>query len=168
MTLLYLLRHAKSDWGEPDLADFDRPLAQRGRKASRAMAGYLENSDIRPELVLCSPALRARETLAKPVAKTWTVKPEVVFADWLYGASATRLLAELKDLPTGTTSVMLVGHNPGMHDLAASLAGTGAELDRLREKCPTGALAVLRVPAWNKLERGCAELVSFVVPRSLG
>lgn len=164
--LLYLLRHAKSDWGEPARPDLDRPLAPRGRKAARAMARYLESSGVCPELVLCSPARRARETL-EPVTEAWSVKPEVRFAAWLYGAPGSGLLAKLQELPPDTTSVMLVGHNPGLQDLATGLAGRGAKLGRLREKYPTGAMAVLGVPDWSRLEPGCAELVSFVAPRDL-
>jgi phosphohistidine phosphatase len=163
---LCLLRHAKSDRDDPALADIDRPLAPRGRKAARAMARYLKNSGIRPELILCSPARRARQTL-ELLTEAWPVFPNVSFAPWLYAASASKLLAKLRELPHEAASVMLIGHNPGLEDLATTLAGTGVDLDRLRDKYPTGALAALSLPNWRSLEPGCAELVSFVVPRDL-
>jgi phosphohistidine phosphatase len=126
---LYLLRHAKSDWDDPALADIDRPLAPRGRKAARAMARYLKNSGIRPELILCSPARRARQTL-ELLTEAWPVFPNVSFAPWLYAASASKLLAKLRELPHEAASVMLIGHNPGLEDLATTLAGTGVYLNR--------------------------------------
>lgn len=164
--LLYLLRHAKSDWGESATPDIERPLAPRGRKAARAMGRYLETSGISPELVLCSPARRTRETL-KLMADAGAVLPKAEFKDWLYAASASTLLANLQALPPETVSAMLIGHNPGVEELAAMLAGTGADLARLRDKFPTGALAALQVPDWGQLAPGCAELVTFVVPREL-
>jgi len=164
--LLYLLRHAKSDWGEPATPDIDRPLAPRGRKAARAMGRYLKNSGISPELILCSPARRTRQTL-ELIAEVWGVAPKVSFEPWLYAASASTLLANLQALPPRAVSAMLIGHNPGMEELAATLAGTGADLARLRDKFPTGALAALEVPDWRRLAPGCAELVTFVVPRDL-
>jgi phosphohistidine phosphatase len=164
--LLYLLRHAKSDWDDPSRTDIDRPLAPRGRKAAGAMSRYLKRADIRPELILCSPARRTRQTL-ELIGEAFELMPQVTFAPWLYAASAGQLLANLEELPPETASVMLIGHNPGLEDLATSLAGRGADLDRLRDKYPTGALAVLSVFDWRRLEPGCAELVSFVVPRDL-
>ena len=163
---LYLLRHAKSDWDDPTVADIDRPLAPRGRKAARAMGRYLKSSGTKPELVLCSPARRTRETL-KLMAEAGAVMPKVKFKDWLYAASASTILAHVEVLPSKVGSAMLIGHNPGLEELATSLAGRGADLSRLREKYPTGALAALRIPGWGELEPGCAELVSFVVPREL-
>ena len=162
--LLYLLRHAKSDWGELAAPDIDRPLAPRGRKAARAVGRHLKSSGTSPELILCSPARRTRQTL-ELITEVWEVAPKVSFEPWLYAASASTLLANLQALPPKTLSAMLIGHNPSMEELAATLAGTGAELARLRDKFPTGALATLRVPEWRQLAPGCAELVTFVVPR---
>lgn len=163
---LHLLRHAKSDWDDPSLADIDRPLASRGTKAARAMGRYLKKSTIRPELILCSPARRTRQTL-ELIGEAYEVMPKVRFEPWLYAASLNSLLANLGELPPETASVMVIGHNPGLEDLATTLAGTGTDLDRLRDKFPTGALASLRVPEWGSLEPGSAELAAFVVPRDL-
>ncbi|MEX2553568.1 MAG: histidine phosphatase family protein [Actinomycetota bacterium] len=164
--LLYLLRHAKSDWGEPATPDIDRPLAPRGRKAARSMGRHLKKSSIRPELILCSPARRTRQTLDL-IGRAFEIMPTVRLEPWLYAASLNSLMVNIGELAPETASVMLIGHNPGLEELAATLAGTGADLDRLRDKFPTGALATLSVPSWRDLGQGSAELVSFVVPRDL-
>jgi phosphohistidine phosphatase len=163
---LHLLRHAKSDWDDPSMADIDRPLASRGRKAARAIGRHLKKSSIKPELILCSPARRARQTLELMV-EAYEAMPKIKFEAWLYAASLNSLLVNMRKLPPETASVMVIGHNPGLEELATTLAATGADLDRLRDKFPTGALASLRVPEWGSLAPGCAELAAFVVPRDL-
>jgi phosphohistidine phosphatase len=152
---VYLLRHAKSSWNDPELADIDRPLAPRGRKAAKKMARYLRDHDVRPELVLCSPAARARETLA--AIGEGEIRPE------LYGASAAELLGVIQGLPDDASSVLLVGHNPGMEDLAGAFAPLPGET------FPTGALATFAFDCerWADVEPGGAELVDYVVPREL-
>jgi phosphohistidine phosphatase len=168
MRRVYLLRHAKSSWKDGSLADRERPLAGRGRKAARAMAGHLEDEGIRPDLVLCSPARRTRETLER-IEDALGDGIEARFEDALYGATEATLLRCLNALPDEVDSVMLIGHNPGLEDLAMALASEGAELDRLREKFPTAALATIDLPAdrWSAVERGRGELVAFVRPRDL-
>jgi phosphohistidine phosphatase len=152
---VYLLRHAKSSWDDPELADIERPLAPRGRKAAKKIARYLRDRDVHPELVLCSPAARARETLA--AIDEGEIRPE------LYGASADELLWVIRGLPDDASSVLLVGHNPGMEDLARSLAPLPGET------FPTGALATFAFDCerWADIEPGGAELVDYVVPREL-
>ncbi len=168
MKTLYLLRHAKSSWDDPRLADHERPLAPRGREAARRLAKHMARAKLRPELVLCSSAARAVETYE---ALAGALRgPEVSTEDGLYGAGTEDLLARLRQVGEGVRSVMLVGHNPGLADLAAALAGSGepADLGRLRDKLPTGALAVLSFDgAWAALRPGCASLESLVVPRDL-
>ncbi len=161
---LYLLRHAKSDWDDPKLADKDRPLAARGRKAMKAMARYLRHEAIHPELVLCSSAKRARQTLERVLPSLGDdVTLEV--EEGLYTFDDEPLFARLKQVPASVTSLMLVGHNPAMQDLTLRLAGSGADLTRVGSKFPTGALAVLTVPvAWSRLKSAVAELSSFVTP----
>jgi phosphohistidine phosphatase len=160
---LFLLRHAKSSWDEAGLADRDRPLAPRGRRATKLMARHLRDEKISPSLVLCSPARRTRETLE-------AVDPggEVKFEDALYGASETELLERLREVPDATDSVMLIGHNPAIHELALGLAGAGDRRAYMERKFPTGALATLAVPdQWRELGPGSAELVAFVTPKDL-
>jgi phosphohistidine phosphatase len=165
MRRLFLLRHAKSSWDEPGLADRERPLAARGRKASKLIGGHLREEGIAPELVLCSPSVRTRETLKRLGLGDGA---EVRIEDELYGASADELLAVLRDLPDELDSVMLIGHNPGIEDLTIRLAGEGEELVRVRDKFPTAALATLELDtSWRGLAPGGAELVAFVKPKEL-
>jgi len=166
MYALYLLRHAKSSWADPGLADRERPLAPRGRRDAKRIAKHLGRLGCSPELVLCSPAVRTRETLevVRPVLADSTI----VLEEDLYGASSDRLLARLRRVPDTVASVMLVGHNPGLHQLALALASSGDELGRLEAKFPTAALATLDVPRpWSRLAPGDATLSAFVVPKQL-
>jgi phosphohistidine phosphatase len=167
---LYLLRHAKSSWDDPGLSDAERPLAPRGERAARRMAGHFREADVKPDVVLCSPARRARQTL-EAVAAAFGPGTEVRVEEDLYGASAGELLVRLRQVLPGTGSVMVVGHNPGIHELALELVGAGDEraLADLRHKFPTAGLATLIVAegGWPDLDRGRAELDDFVVPRAL-
>ena len=165
MKRLYLLRHAKSSWDETSLPDAERPLAPRGRKAAKRIAGYAEREGIRPDLVICSTALRARQTLERVAPALG--QPEVAFDERLYGASEGQLLARLREVPDSVESVLLVGHNPGTEQLLALLAGAGRPLPA---EVPTGALASLssRAARWSELGPGRASLDAFVVPRELG
>ncbi len=164
-----MLRHAKSSWKDRSLADRDRPLSGRGKRAAKAMARHLEAEGIRPDLVLCSPARRARETLER-IEGAFGDQVQASFEEALYGASQAELLACLKVLPQEVGSVMLIGHNPGLEQLALVLASEGAGLARMREKYPTAALATIDLPAedWRAIERGSGELVAYVRPRDLG
>jgi phosphohistidine phosphatase len=166
---LYLLRHAKSSWDDPSLADHDRPLTPRGRKAAGRIAVHLRKAKVRPQLVLCSSATRALQTYE---ALSSGLKGPVVLSveDSLYGASDSELLARLHEVAETVSAVLLVGHNPGLQDLALGLSGDGdpASLARLGDKFPTGGLATLGVPTpWVELEPGQAYLESLVVPREL-
>ena len=169
--LVFLLRHAKSSWDEPGLADFDRPLAPRGERACEAMQRYIELGDIHPQLVLCSSAVRAAQTLDR-VKAALGEDAEVKHYRGLYLAGPQAMLNRLRRTAAGVRNVMLVAHNPGMHTLALRLAGAGAESDlaRMRTKFPTGALATLVFPgkSWADLDTGSCELHSFVVPREIG
>ena len=164
---LYLLRHAKSSWENPTLADHDRPLASRGRRASRVIADHLRRQRITPTLVLCSSSARTRETLER-ISATLGDEIEVRIEEDLYTASASDLLDRLRDVDPGADSVMLIGHNPALQNLALSLAGNGVDLRRLTEKFPTAALATLTFQcSWGGLTPGAAELVAFLTPREL-
>jgi phosphohistidine phosphatase len=167
MKRLYLLRHAKSSWKESGVPDHDRPLARRGRRASKAIAAHLREQDIAPELVLCSTARRARETFERVEPALGT--PVVRFEPELYGASADMLLDRLHEVPNVVGSVMLIGHNPSMQLLALDLARPGPAVRELEAKYPTAALAtlVLAGSSWRALRPGGAELAGFVQPREL-
>ena len=164
---LYLLRHAKSSWDDADVPDHDRPLAPRGERSMKAMARHLRHAGIHPQLVLCSSALRARQTLQRVLPALGDgVRLEV--EEELYSFDSAVLLRRLKRVPAAISSLMLVGHNPAMQDLALRLAGSGDALDRIGAKFPTGALAAIEVTsAWSRLRLGDARIASFVTPREL-
>ena len=144
MKRLFLLRHAKSSWDDPGLADHDRPLAPRGRRASALIAEHLRRTRIRPALVLCSSAKRTRETLEGLQQALSPV--EVQFEDELYGASSEELLQRLRAVPDEVESVMLIGHQPAIQELALHLAAEGSELERLRAKFPTASAGDPHLP----------------------
>lgn len=169
MRTLYVLRHAKSDWHHPGLADHDRPLAPRGERAAARMAEHLRSEGIEPTVVLCSSARRARQTLAalEPVLGDADVRIE----SGLYGADVVALLEQLAVVDDDVDSVLLIGHNPGLHELALELAGDGDAdvVEQLRAGLPTAALVTLALDrsAWSDLAPGTARLVGLVTPRSL-
>jgi phosphohistidine phosphatase len=146
------MRHAKSSWDQTDLSDHDRPLAPRGRKAAKRMGSYMKDKGFEPSIVLCSSAVRARQTweLAAP---SFSERTTLEVEQELYGAGDEELVARLRRLPPGASSVLLIGHNLGA----------------VRKKFPTAALAVLDAPIedWEGLRRGSAELTDFVTPKGL-
>jgi phosphohistidine phosphatase len=168
---ILLLRHAKSAWGQPGLDDHDRPLNRRGERAAEIMAEHIVHNAPRPDLILCSTAVRTRQTLAPLVHRLAAPAPPISFEKRLYLASEPELLARLRAVADEVRAILLIGHNEGVGELAASLPGHGvsATLASVRSKFPTGALAVLRAPngAWRELAPGAAELLSFVRPRDL-
>lgn len=168
MPTLLLLRHAKSGWDDPELPDHERPLSERGRRAAPAMGRRLRAAGLAPDLVLCSSAQRARETWAL-VAPQLARQPKLLVEDGLYLCGAAALLARLGRLRREET-VLVVAHNPDLHELAAMLAGDGAPADlaRLAAKFPTGALAALAVPDWRELAAGRSRLIFFATPRGEG
>jgi phosphohistidine phosphatase len=166
MPVLYILRHAKSSWDDPALADADRPLAPRGRKAARRLGRHLSDEGIRPALVLCSPAVRARETLAGIGAALAGVETRV--EPDLYRASASDLIERLRAVPDSVPSVIVIGHNPALQTLIVRLARPGPLRDRADAKLPTGAFATLELDGgWNVLADGGAKLAELVLPREL-
>jgi phosphohistidine phosphatase len=130
------------------------------------MAGYVRSKAPHVDLVLCSSALRTRETLERMTEAFGDA--EIVVEDELYGATDDELLERLRRVAEADETVAVIGHNPGIHDLAIALAGSGEGLDRMQAKFPTGALARLEFDGpWRRLARGGARLVSFVTPKDL-
>ena len=171
MKTVYLLRHAKSAWGPEFSADFERPLAPRGHKAAARMGRELKARGYIPDLVLCSQARRAVETWRLVAPELDAEVPEKIMRS-LYLAPPSRLIGVIHRQPDDLGSVMLIGHNPGMENLAAALAGPDSEPDalaRMARKFPTAALALLRfeIAAWSKAEPGCGTLTHFIQPRDL-
>jgi phosphohistidine phosphatase len=169
--MVLLLRHAKSAWSQPGLDDHDRPLNRRGERAAEAMADHIVRNVPRPDLILCSTTARTRQTLAPLVHRLSVPAPPISLERGLYLASADVLLERLRALTEEVGTVLLIGHNEGIGELAEGLAGSGraTDLTALRAKYPTGTLATLRAPAarWSDLASHSAELLSFVRPRDL-
>jgi len=164
---LLLLRHAKSAWGADAPTDFERPLAQRGRRDAPRMGAWLRESSLLPDHVVASPARRAAETVHLALAEMGLGEEAVVFADDVYEAAMFDLLDVLADCPATSRRVLLVGHNPALEDLVEHLAGRVAAPPG-GKLFPTAALAHLAMPDdWSRLPRGCAELLSFIRPRTL-
>jgi phosphohistidine phosphatase len=166
---LLVLRHAKSSWDHPGLADHDRPLNPRGQRAVEALRVHLAEGDAVPDLVLCSTARRTVETW-EGLAPAWPSAIPVAYEPDLYGATATALLRRIRQVPDSAGCVLVLGHNPGVHDLASGLTGDGGEHHRLRLdlEFPTAALATLEVPTgWAELAWQGATLADYLMPRDL-
>jgi phosphohistidine phosphatase len=138
MKSLYLLRHAKSSWKDPGLDDHNRPLNKRGRQAAKIMATYLKRSKIIPDLVICSTATRAKQTL-DPIVKAIN-PPKVILERKIFGGTQKELWEQLWDIHKSAKSVLLIGHNPALQNLALELAQTEKPLPFAGNKFPTGAI----------------------------
>ena len=164
------MRHAKSSWDDPKLSDHARPLNPRGRAAAISMRKVLRDLGLAPDVILVSSARRTLQTLE--ALEPWDETPLIEPMDALYLATPEALFTVLNGVAETARSVMMIGHNPGMHDLAVALAGTldpaNAMMRHLAEGYPTGALAEFTVPGpWSSLSPGGARLVRFVAPRDL-
>lgn len=170
MPTLYLLRHAKSSWEDTSLRDHERPLAPRGRRAAPAMGRFMSAEGLVPDRVLCSTAVRTRETWSL-VAPFLGEDLPVTYDRTLYGASARELLELLRGLPDDVGRVLVIGHNPGVELLALALAGEPEREDghRMRHKFPTAALAVFACDGegWTALGPSRCRLDRFVRPKDL-
>ncbi|MDQ1039571.1 phosphohistidine phosphatase [Streptomyces sp. V3I8] len=162
---IVLFRHAKADW--PDVADHERPLAERGRKDAAVAGRRLADSGIPFDLALCSTATRTRETW-KLAVQELPHRPKTVYEERLYEASPGELIAVLNETPDDVRSGVLIGHNPGVHGLADILGGRseGDAKERMSHReFPTAAFAVLSFTgSWKSLEPGAATLVDFWGP----
>jgi len=164
---LVLVRHAKSSWGDHALADRDRQLAPRGVAALPKMREHLEREGTSVDLVLCSAARRTVDTLAG-IRRSLAAGVRVTVEDAIYGAGVVSLLERLRVLDPVVRAVMVVGHNPSLQTLGALLAATGepSEMEQLRTKFPTGAIATLSFDGeWSTLDRDSARLDSLFMPR---
>lgn len=167
MRHVWLLRHGKSSWDDPGLADRDRPLSPRGVRDAAAMAAYLATVDV-PRLVLCSAGLRARQTLASVLPWLGT-ELEIRIEPELYTFDADVLLERLRRLDDEVVSVMFVGHNPALEELAMALSIDGELRRRLNQKYPTAALATIELPdvPWASFGEATGVLTRFVTPSDL-
>lgn len=168
MKTLYLLRHAKSSWKDARLDDHERPLNRRGREVAKTMAEYLRRAKVAPEIVLCSTAMRAKQTL-DPIAKR-IKPPKVVFERGIYEVPERKLWRYLWALPEDASSALVIGHNPGLHALALALGDAEAHkhLPPLGGKFPTGALVSFSFDGvWKELRPHSAHLLSFTRPKEI-
>ena len=155
------MRHAKSSWGEPSLADFERPLNERGLKAAPLVGRFMRRQRLRPDLILCSPAERARQT-ARLVAEAAGLNAPLRYDERIYEATPARLAEVISQVEDAADELLLVGHNPGLEGLLELLAGESRHM-------PTAALArvVLDLEKWSKLREGTGRVELFVRPKEL-
>jgi phosphohistidine phosphatase len=174
MRQLLLLRHAKSSWDDPAQPDHARPISARGRGAAAAIRQSMRDLGLVPDVVLVSSARRTLQTL--DALAPWDETPLIEPMNGLYLATAAQLLTIIRGISPTVRSLMVVGHNPGLHDLAMALVGAhamssnGHMLRRLAEGFPAGALAEITVaPVWRNLGEGegGSRLVRFLCPRDL-
>jgi phosphohistidine phosphatase len=167
MKRLLLLRHAKSSWDDAMLDDRERPLAPRGRRATGQLCGYLLQQDLSPALVLCSSALRTRETLAG-LLPAFRTDATIRIEEQLYGADEETLLRRIRSADEPVPSILAIGHNPAMHELARRLASGDPRSAEIDAGYPAGALAVFDISGeWSALDAASATVAEFVKPRDL-
>lgn len=173
MGTLLLFRHGKSDWSFPELEDFDRPLAKRGRKAAKAMGRLIAARRWVPDLVLCSAAKRTQETL-QIAQDQWDREPDVIVDERLYMASGGMMGDLIANMGGSAARVMVVGHNPGTGDLGLAMTARREPEDPtgyadMRGKFPTAALAVIdfEEAAWKTTDMLAGRLHAFIKPRDL-
>ena len=161
MKTLLLLRHAKSDWNDSSLKDFDRPLAARGERDAPRNGKALRKRGQLPDLIISSPAARAKATI-EAVAKAAKLDLEIRFDEAVYGASSAELIKLVLGLRDKSSCAMLVGHNPGFEDLVGRLSGS-------HERMPTAALACIefKVDRWDDVNDGEGKLVWLLTPKNL-
>ena len=155
------MRHAKSSWGEASLADFERPLNERGLKAAPLVGRFMRRQKLRPELILSSPAERARQTAAL-VAEAARLDAPLRYDERIYEATPARLAEVVSQVEEGVGELLLVGHNPGLEGFIEMLAGESRRM-------PTAALArvALDVEKWNRVREGVGRVELFVKPKEL-
>lgn len=161
MKRLLLLRHAKSDWDDSSLRDFDRPLAPRGERDAPRIGKALRKSGVVPDLIVSSPAARARATI-EAVTQAAKLANEIEFDEAVYGASSAELMKLIRRLPDRSECTLLVGHNPGFEDLLGRLTGS-------HERMPTAALACVEfdIDRWDDVEDKKGRLVWLLTPKHL-
>lgn len=171
MKRLTILRHAKSNWGDASLDDFNRPLNARGWKAARRMGKELKHRNFTFDFAIASPAARVRETIDGLIDSYGEPRFPIRFEPRVYAASVETLVELVHELPPDADNVLIVGHNPGLERLVTSLThddGKGLR-DRIAGKFPTAALAVieLQVSEWLEVEPGGGTVVELILPKEL-
>ena len=159
MKTLFVLRHAKSSWDNPDLADFERPLNSRGLDAARFIGTLIYDRELEPQAIVSSPAKRAKQTavLVKEIAE---ISKPVIFDERIYEASPLTLFNLIREFDEKYKSVLIVGHNPGFENLVRVLTGETVQM-------PTAALAKINLDSeiWSAIESGMGELEFLIRPK---
>ena len=159
MKTLFVLRHAKSSWENPDWSDFERPLNSRGLDAARFIGGLIYERALAPQIIVSSPAKRAKQTavLVKEIAE---ISKAVVFDERIYEASPLTLFNLIREFDEKYNSVLIVGHNPGFENLVRVLTGEIVQM-------PTAALAKIKIDSeiWSAIEAGMGELEFLIRPK---
>ena len=170
MRRLLLLRHAKSERARPGERDHDRVLAARGREQAPMVGAYMARHSLIPEHAIISTSARTRETW-KLVSASFPKGLKAVFDERIYEAAPPAIIAAAKECGPDVHTLLVVGHNPGLHELAALLIASGdiEARQRLNEKFPTGALVAIdfALDDWTRLHAHAGRLDHFVSPRSL-
>ena len=166
---IYIFRHAKSDWGDPSLSDHDRVLSPRGERDAFRMGQYFHANGLRWDAALVSSSRRTMQTyeLLERGLEQMTVDPGISGA--LYLASSERILQLIHDQDERASSLLLIGHNPGFHELALLLLRDVREGREYAAKFPTAALAIIEcdVDNWTDIRPGCGRLISYTRPKAL-
>ena len=166
---LFLLRHAKSDLN-PDFDDKDRILSPKGVKESELVGQYLNKLDSQPEYIICSSAKRTLQT-CQIIEKLLKKMPENYITDDLYNASLEEIIKIITDIPDNFQNVMLIGHNPGIHNIATYLSSPSKESVYLKllQSYPTGTLSILNfnIVSWNKASYQSGILIDLTPPKIL-
>jgi phosphohistidine phosphatase len=165
---LLLMRHAKSAWDTDASTDFERPLAKRGKGDAPRMGKWILDQDLVPDHIVCSPAQRAKQTLSKVCKSLELNKDKVIWDPRIYGAGTEDLLDVLAEIPSKSSRVLLIGHNPGLEFLLSFLAKRKGDFNPDYCHIKTATLVALNMPNnWKTLESGCAKLVLVQHPREL-
>jgi phosphohistidine phosphatase len=171
MKTLGLFRHAKSDWNDARLRDFDRPLNARGRKGAALMGPHIRDHGVKWHRVLASPAVRVTQTI-EIAAEAAGETPPLNWDRRIYLASSPTLMELLREQEGDPETILMVGHNPGLEDLIFDLVpddGASPLRDVVEDKFPTAAFAIveLAIDSWRDIEDGCGKLVYLKRPRDL-
>jgi phosphohistidine phosphatase len=166
---LMLLRHAKSNRDDPMIPDIDRPITPKGKKAAAQIGAYMVRNNLAPSLVLCSPALRTRETWDVISFQLKSNQSAIICPELYNFGDHNSLLECVRNRGSVATCVLLIGHNPSIQDFARCLSGTGEKslVRNLEEKYPTAALCGLSfaMVEWSKIALGQGKLEFFVSPK---
>src|SRR5262249_8764795 len=158
-----------SSWDDPELEDRDRPLAKRGIKDASRMGAWMVRKKLTPQVVLCSQALRARATLTLVLAEMHDPLPEIRYERALYLAEPAQIIERIQNLDRKAGTLLVVGHNPGLHAAALALVGSGPRkrIGAIAAAFPTASLAVIEfdLPDWSKLRPGAGHLRTYTSPK---